>query len=163
MGGIYYIILGTNLLLNIFPINNSKLCNAIRLFFIEYYVALFADVVILFNIGLQVYEIEVKIGDYMFTVFRAYKDFYHLHESMKKEFSKQLPQFPQKIYLRRSEVKSIAKQRANDLNIYLRVRINLYFNIIKVNMIINIVLLNIRRIHWIDNIIHVTQTNYLYI
>ena len=67
----------------------------------------------------------MKIGDYAFTIFRAYKDFYNLHENMKKEFSKQLPQFPHKIYLRRSEVKSVAKQRASDLDSYLQVRITL--------------------------------------
>ncbi|KAI6652298.1 hypothetical protein LOD99_7313 [Oopsacas minuta] len=67
-----------------------------------------------------VYEIEVRIGEYLFTVFRAYKEFYNLHENLKKEFPKHLPPFPHKIYLRRSEVKSIARQRASDLNQYLQ-------------------------------------------
>ena len=64
-------------------------------------------------------------------MFRAYKEFYNLHESLKKEFPKQLPQFPHKIYLRKSEVKSIAKQRASDLSEYLQVQSEI------VNLLIN--------------------------
>lgn len=63
--------------------------------------------------------------DSIFTC-HSFSEFNSLHERMKVTFSTRvLPSLPKKIYFGRSQVRSVAKQRMKDLEIYIQVSISI--------------------------------------